>query len=50
MKKILAVLVAVFILQAGIVFAQDKVAKPTDEQLKKILTDFDQYAAKAMVD
>jgi len=50
MKKILAVLVAVFLLLAGIGFAQDKVAKPTDEQIKKILADFDQYAAKAMVD
>jgi len=50
MKKIVAVLWAAFMLQAGIGFAQDKVAKPTDEQLKKILTVFDQYAAKAMVD
>jgi CubicO group peptidase (beta-lactamase class C family) len=50
MKKILVFLMAVFMLLAGIGFAQDKVAKPMDEQLKKILADFDQYAAKAMVD
>ena len=50
MKRILAVLMAVFMLQAGIGFTQEKVARPTDEQLKKILADFDQYAAKAMDD
>ncbi|MCX5810820.1 MAG: serine hydrolase [Proteobacteria bacterium] len=50
MKKILAVLLAVLMLQAGVLFAQDKVVKPTDDELKKILVDFDQYAAKAMVD
>lgn len=50
MKKILAVLAAVFLLQAGVLWAQDKIIKPTDSELKKILTDFDQYAAKARID
>jgi CubicO group peptidase (beta-lactamase class C family) len=50
MKKILAVLVAVFVLQAGGLFAQDKVTKPTDVELRELLAGFDQYAAKAMVD
>lgn len=50
MKKILAVLAAVLMLQVGAVFAQDKIAKPTDAELKTILADFDQYAAKAMAD
>ena len=45
MKKIIAVLTAVFMLQAWAVSAQDKVTKPTDDELKKILVDFDQYAA-----
>ncbi|MGV8056538.1 MAG: serine hydrolase [Smithellaceae bacterium] len=50
MKKIFAVLVAIFMLQTGIAFAQEKAIKPTDAELKKILADFDQYAAKAMID
>lgn len=50
MKKIVVILLAVFVLQAGILFAQDKIVKPTDEELKKILVDFDRYAAKAMTD
>lgn len=50
MKRMLAFLVAVFMLHAGGTFAQDRVTKPTDDKLKKILVDFDQYAAKAMVD
>ena len=50
MKKIIAVLTAVFMLQAWAVSAQDKVTKPTDDELKKILVDFDQYAAKTMAD
>ena len=50
MKKIIAVLTAVFILQAVTIFAQDKVIKPTADDLKKILADFDQYAAKTMAD
>lgn len=50
MKRMLAVLAAVFMLQAGGTFAQDRVTKPTDDKLKKILADFDQYAAKARVD
>jgi len=33
MKKVLAVLVAVLMLQAGIIFAQDKAVKPTDGKL-----------------
>lgn len=48
-KKIFAVLAIFFMLQ-GIAFAQEKVTKPTDDQLQKILADFDQYAAKAMAD
>lgn len=50
MKKIFAVLAAVIMLQAGTLFAQEKIAKPTDAQLKEILADFSQYAAKAMAD
>ena len=49
MKKMLAVLVAVLMLQAGTLFAQDKVVKQTDDELKKILADLNQCAAKAMV-
>ncbi|MDQ7824843.1 MAG: serine hydrolase [Candidatus Eremiobacteraeota bacterium] len=50
MKKRLVILLLVFILQAGIAFAQEKVTKPADEELKKILADFDQYASKARAD
>jgi len=50
MKKIIAVLLVLFIFIAGGAFAQDKITKPTDENLKKILADFDQYAAKARAD
>jgi len=50
MKRMLVILLAVFVLQAGILFAQDKIVKPTDEELKEILADFDLYAAKAMTD
>ncbi|MFA5008676.1 MAG: serine hydrolase [Candidatus Omnitrophota bacterium] len=50
MKKIFAVLAAIFMLQAGLVSAQEKVIKPTNDELKKILVDFDQYAAKAIAD
>ncbi|MDQ5986056.1 MAG: Protein flp [Syntrophus sp. SKADARSKE-3] len=50
MKKIVAILLALSMLVAGQAIAQDKVTKPTDEQLKKILSDFDQYAAKARAD
>lgn len=50
MKRITAVLLVLFIFIAGGAFAQDKITKPTDENLKKILADFDQYAAKARVD
>lgn len=50
MKKIIAILTAVFMLQAWAVSAQDNVTKPTDDELKKIIADFDQYAARTMVD
>jgi CubicO group peptidase (beta-lactamase class C family) len=50
MKKMLAVLSVILMLQAGQVFAEDKIIKPTDAELKKILADFDRYAAKAMAD
>ena len=50
MKRIVAFLVAVSLLMAGGALAQDKVAKPTDEKLQKILADFDQYASKARAD
>ncbi|MBA4393217.1 MAG: hypothetical protein C0407_06665, partial [Desulfobacca sp.] len=49
MKRILTILMLIMF-QAGLVFAQDNNTKPTEEKLKKILADFDQYAAKAMVD
>jgi len=50
MKKIFVVLLVFFMSQIGTLFAQGEALKPTDEQLKKILADFDQYSAKAMVD
>lgn len=50
MAKIFAVLMAVLALQAGTALAQDKVAQPTAAELKAMLADFDQYAAKAMAD
>ena len=50
MKNVIAVLTAVFMLQAGTVFALDKVVKPADDELKKILVEFDQYATKTMAD
>ncbi|PKN20532.1 MAG: hypothetical protein CVU71_01715 [Deltaproteobacteria bacterium HGW-Deltaproteobacteria-6] len=50
MKRIIAVLLVLLILMAGGAFAQDNAAKPNDEALKKIISDFDQYAAKARTD
>ncbi len=50
MKRIIAVLLVWFIFIAGVAFAQDEITKPSDENLKKILADFDQYAAKARAD
>lgn len=50
MKKFIGILTAVLMLQVGMGNAMDTVIKPTDEALKAMLADFDQYAAKAMVD
>jgi len=50
MKKILAIAVTIFMLQAGVVLAQEKVTKPSEAEMKKILSDFDQYASKSMAD
>lgn len=50
MKKFITVLATVFMLQACAAYAQDNVTIPTNEEFKKIIADFDQYAAKAMVD
>jgi CubicO group peptidase (beta-lactamase class C family) len=50
MKKILTALAVFFILLAGTIWAQDGVSKPTDEQLQKIIADFDRYAAKSMAE
>ena len=50
MKKILIVLSVFFMLRIGTAFAQGEALRPTDEQLKTILADFDQYSAKAMID
>ena len=50
MKRIIAILAVIFALQTYTVCAEDIVAKPTNEALKKIISDFDQYAAKAMIE
>ena len=50
MAKIFTILMAVLVLQAGTALAQDKVTQPTAAELKAMLADFDQYAAKAMTD
>lgn len=50
MKKVIAILAVVFMLQAWTVYAQDAVVRPSDEEFKKIVSDLDQYTAKAMVD
>jgi CubicO group peptidase (beta-lactamase class C family) len=50
MKKIVAFMVFIFILQSGLLFAQDPVKRPNEAELKIILSDFDEYASKAMTD
>jgi CubicO group peptidase (beta-lactamase class C family) len=50
MKKIIGVLAAVLLLQVGVVEAMDTITKPTDLEMKKILADFDQYAAQSLID
>ena len=55
MKKLFALLIVLSILQSGAICAEiaspsEKVMQPTAEEFRKILSDFDGYAAKAMVD
>ncbi|HBM16088.1 MAG TPA: hypothetical protein DD381_07095 [Lentisphaeria bacterium] len=48
MKKILAFLLAAFILQAIAAPEQEKIKEPTGAELKTILSDFEKYAQKSM--
>ena len=50
MKKILIVLTFFLIFPVGTVPSGAELKKPTDTELKKILVEFDRYAAKSMAD
>jgi CubicO group peptidase (beta-lactamase class C family) len=50
MKKILAALMIFLVLQAGMALSRAEVTKPTEKEFKKILVEFDRYAAKSIVD